>query len=534
MKRKFIYVLLVASLAMNQGLGVKAVEKDIANETVVTTSEENDLVHKEEVKEEKEEVKNAEEIIPDINLKAEINGILGQDPEANITKEQLATLGDLKLFNSNIKSIEGLQYCKNLKSILIQGTGVDNIDVLVEIPKLQEVELIENKITKVPKFKESNNISTFYLTSSNASDISNIKYLKNLKYLVLLNNNIDDITSLKDLSNLEFLILQDNSIEDISSLSNLNKLETLNIINNKITDFTPIENMASIKYLYTEGNPGRDEGKDTVWIEDSNLENELKKQLRVQGDRKLTRNEMASIKEINISNDNIKSLRGLEYCINLQKIRISSKGIENIGIITEIPALEVVDFSDCSITEVPRFREENKVVSLLLNRNNLSDISNIKYLKNLEYLSMVGCGISDVSVIEECEKIQELHLSENKISDITPLKNLKNLKELNLGDNNITDVSSLGDLNELKTLNLRNNNIKDFSPLKNMTNLKHLYTEENPGSANEDKKSDKSTLANVGIISGNSAKTGDVNSLAAILGVGVLSLGAVLGFRKKK
>ncbi|MEX1447867.1 immunoglobulin-like domain-containing protein, partial [Enterococcus sp. C76] len=55
--------------------------------------------------------------IPDVNLKKALNNVLGQEENHEITADQLATIEKLDLVNLGLKSIEGLQYCKNLKEL---------------------------------------------------------------------------------------------------------------------------------------------------------------------------------------------------------------------------------------------------------------------------------------------------------------------------------------------------------------------------------------------------------------------------------
>ncbi|WP_409023178.1 immunoglobulin-like domain-containing protein (plasmid) [Enterococcus faecium] len=60
--------------------------------------------------------------IPDVNLKKALNNVLGQEENHEITADQLATIENLNLVNLGLTSIEGLQYCKNLKELWL-GSG---------------------------------------------------------------------------------------------------------------------------------------------------------------------------------------------------------------------------------------------------------------------------------------------------------------------------------------------------------------------------------------------------------------------------
>ncbi|MDZ5010589.1 hypothetical protein GNF77_17150, partial [Clostridium perfringens] len=64
--------------------------------------------------------------IPDINLKKALNETLNQAENADITKEQLENITKLVASNKNVNSIEGLQYCKNLKHLEVWNGQIND------------------------------------------------------------------------------------------------------------------------------------------------------------------------------------------------------------------------------------------------------------------------------------------------------------------------------------------------------------------------------------------------------------------------
>ena len=108
---------------------------------------------------------------------------------------------------------------------------------------------------------------------------------------------------------------------------------------------------------------------------------------------------------------------------------------------------------------------------LVLNSDNISDVSPLASLKNLTYLYLSGTNISDISALASLKNLTHLGLRVTNISDVSPLAGLKNLHSLDLTFNNISDVSPLAGLTNLTLLNLLGNNISDVSPLANLKNL---------------------------------------------------------------
>lgn len=137
----------------------------------------------------------------------------------------------------------------------------------------------------------------------------------------------------------------------------------------------------------------------------------------------------------------MKSIKGIEYCVNLEKLKV--------------------------------------------NENEISDITPLKDLKNLKYLEIQRNRITDIKPLENLKNLEFLKLYNNLIEDVSPLANLTNLTGLDLhynvtvdGDENnkiiskgITDISPLKNLTKLEFLDVYANRIDDVSILKDFTKL---------------------------------------------------------------
>ncbi|WP_096156570.1 leucine-rich repeat domain-containing protein [Bacillus sp. FJAT-45066] len=105
-----------------------------------------------------------------------------------------------------IKSLEGLQYAKNLYSLYAMGNEITDLSPLANLEELMFVNLSENLITNIDAL---NGLYIFELDLSfnPISDISVLNTLEDLSYLFLHNTNITDISVLLDLEYLEFVTL---------------------------------------------------------------------------------------------------------------------------------------------------------------------------------------------------------------------------------------------------------------------------------------------------------------------------------------
>ena len=80
--------------------------------------------------------------IPDANLRAAINQILGHNAGDAITRGQMATLTNLNLANLGITNLEGLEYATNLTSLNLSGDGVGSLLPITGLTGLTSTSLI--------------------------------------------------------------------------------------------------------------------------------------------------------------------------------------------------------------------------------------------------------------------------------------------------------------------------------------------------------------------------------------------------------
>lgn len=150
------------------------------------------------------------------------------------------------MISYGIKSIEGIQYAKNLTHLKLNENEISDITPLKDLKKLEYLEFSRNRVV----------------------DVTPLKDLTNLTFLKLYNNWIDDVTPLAGLVNLEGLDLHNNvrqkmvdgkrinsgGISDISSLKNLTKLNFLDLSANNLKDISVIKNFDKIKDIDLSGN----------------------------------------------------------------------------------------------------------------------------------------------------------------------------------------------------------------------------------------------------------------------------------------
>ena len=240
-----------------------------------------------------------------------------------------------------------------------------------------------------------------------------------------------------------------------------------------------------------------------VDIPDPNLHAGIADALGIPRGTPITQEDMNRLTDLDVQNQGIANLTGLEFATNLTFLQLKSNRIEDIsplGNLTQLTDLhlggnrieDISPLANLTQLTVLRLNENGRIedISSLANltqlkvadldRNEIVDVSPIARLTNLESLDLRGNRIIDASPLANLMQLNELRLSENQIIDINPLANLTNLAALWLSDNQITDVTALAHLTQLTQLLLSNNRIEDVSPLENLTNLEQLDTHNNP------------------------------------------------------
>lgn len=167
-----------------------------------------------------------------------------------------------------------------------------------------------------------------------------------------------------------------------------------------------------------------------VHFEDESLESAIAKVLGIQG-RAITTKDMEDLYELDVSNSNITSLKGLEHASNLQ-------GLNAQG-------------------------------------NNIVDISALKNLFNVYYLDLSNNHIESFDSLVGLTNLRFLYLDNNHIFSVpNNLNSIPNLENLTLSYNKLTDISNLKGLNDLTYLDLSYNNIEDITVLQELDYNKGL------------------------------------------------------------
>ena len=168
--------------------------------------------------------------IPDPNLRASIAGELNIARGANINKEHMLRLEALSAASQDITDLTGLEYAKNLRSLILWGNSFDDLSPIANLTQLSYLDL----------------------SGCSIDDITALSKFTNLTVLNVRHNVIVDISPLSHLTKLIELRLTNNNITDIAPLANLTRLELLEIEHNNVIDHSPLDGLALSHFTYDQ------------------------------------------------------------------------------------------------------------------------------------------------------------------------------------------------------------------------------------------------------------------------------------------
>lgn len=425
-------------------------------------------------------------LVPDMNLRSIINQYFSRSEESEITKSDLESIKgyiytDISSLGKYICSVEGLQYATNMKELLIENNLLTSMDQLTSLRNLNTLFLNNNLITVVPDLSNMTNLTSLLLNGNEIKDVSSISTGKNLRFIKINENRVSDLSSLSTLENLREIraINQDIEIKDVidsadfytldvSFLKDINgetpsnispsHLGKYNSENKEIIWDTSLISFENPSFTF-ESIDGYFSGivtvdlidiNQTVIIDDENLQHELINILDKENNI-ITLKDMLKLRLLDLSNKDIKSLKGLEYASNLYNLILDG---------TYVTDLQYVPSSVNYISS-----------KYLKNEVNIPD-DRLKSLINI----VLGKNDKCILTFNDIKRLTVLDEFANHINSLEGLQYAENLKILSLLNNRISDINPICALTKLTYLDLSNNNLKDLSPLSSFyKNISYIY-----------------------------------------------------------
>ena len=102
---------------------------------------------------------------------------------------------------------------------------------------------------------------------------------------------------------------------------------------------------------------------------------------------------------------------------------------------------------------------------------NISDLSGLEQMKNLRVLIIEGQQIEDLSPVYGLENLEVLSVNCNPVSSIEGIEKLKNLRMLDISYTDVSDISPVFGMEKLSRLRIDGTKVSDLSGIENMKRL---------------------------------------------------------------
>ena len=201
---------------------------------------------------------DAEDWMPDANLRATIIEEIGLPEGVPLTKEHLKWLTRLIAWDSEISDLRGIEHATNLINLGLCGNQISDLSPLADLVHLEGLSLCVNQISDISPLSELTNLTHLDLGANQISDITPLANLIQLERLNIGYNLVEDITPLTNLKQLKYLRADSNKIDNIGLLAGLSNLKELILTNNRISDFSPLANLINLEKLYIKHNLAAD------------------------------------------------------------------------------------------------------------------------------------------------------------------------------------------------------------------------------------------------------------------------------------
>lgn len=329
-------------------------------------------------------------------------------PDSALSESILETLG---MEAGPIQS----EYLEQLTTLLAGSKGIADLTGLEACIGLEQLHLHLNQIVDLEPLAGLRLLSNVSLNGNQISDISPLAPLYNLTSLAIHSNQISDLQPIASLPLLASLSIG-NAIESIEPLANLPNLTRLMIYVVPTADLSPLLQMGNLELLLVSSGrtvAGRIPFDPAVLTNCDKLTN-----LRLEGYDIMSVSDLANIlpamTELALSYVGIDNLSAMRQFDELVKLTLT-------GV---IPNSEATEFSQLDLPP--------DLKSLVLESNEIDDISAIAQFSQLTSLSLARNRITDIGALEALDKLTVLDLSFNQITDLAPLRSLVALKSLTL------------------------------------------------------------------------------------------------------
>jgi hypothetical protein len=337
----------------------------------------------------------------------------------------LSELTELNLSHTGIGDLAPLKYLSKMIRLNLNGTGVNDISVVQRMQKLQSVDLGGTSISDVNALSGLSEITSLNFQATGVSDLTPIQGLSQLAELNISGSNVQDLSSIKSLKNLSVLTCDSTKIQNFTALSSIDNLKILYANSTLLADLQQLQKLPHLEKIYCDQTPIKKKEAEsfmlthpsvTVVYDSHDLKlwwgglsagwkNSIIKATKINGNP--TDEELSRIGNLDSINiEDIAQIKDLEPLRKFQRLRIIKAKGSGIHDISLIKELSEMKYLDISYT-------------------NVTDLAPISQLTKLQILKTEGCKISGIDPLQKMKSLRRLYADETSINDINAYEYLQ-------------------------------------------------------------------------------------------------------------
>lgn len=166
---------------------------------------------------------------------------------------RFSELDYINLTGNELRTIHGLGANARLKTLILKGNKLSNIDPILKISALRVLDIADNEFATTEWLNRATfapDLIALVARGNKLVTLEGLSCLKSLQTLVVSNNEIEDISPVGRLTNLTKFSAANNHIRMIpASFANIHKLCELRMAHNRISILPPAEVMNSLSSL---------------------------------------------------------------------------------------------------------------------------------------------------------------------------------------------------------------------------------------------------------------------------------------------
>jgi Leucine-rich repeat (LRR) protein len=395
-----------------------------------------------------------------------------------LTAEDMEQLTILDADYQGISNLTGLEFATNLEELYLEGNQIQDLNPVQGLTNLKKLSLGNNQINSLLPLQKLTGLIELSVWKNQLTSLAGVEKLAQLESLNVHTNQIANLELLTNLSSLTTFNGNSNLIESLDFLTTLPMLASIELSHNLVTDIQSLSNLKPQAMINLAGNPLSSESiallpqleaqevyvhyeeydAAPVHFADPKLEAAIRQQLGVA--TPLKKGDLFSLFYLDVSEQGITDLTGLEYATNLSTILLTSNQLTNIDALQGLGQLQIVELTRNPLSEeaLPTIQalEANFVY---INYNLEYDHTPIELAPELE------AALKDIYewplpiTKGDMQSLDYLFLNSRNLTSLKGLEHATNLIGLYVWGNKLTSINELQALEYLQFLNVTKNPI---------------------------------------------------------------------------